>query len=447
VVVRLLARIFNRTQSQAPEEKRNAEPLSPAARLYIVALWALAICLTITNMQGLRQARWTDLLVLFGATVLAETWFVTTSPESGMSLSFTMHYAAAVLFGPAFAAVIAATSLLCADGVIRHRPVRQTIFNAASFAVSAAICGIVFQHLSSGNPIDLKRDAFPLVAAALAYLVVNDTLVAVIITLMGGPFLHEWLSSFRDIGVPYVSMAPLGALVAYAYQSSPWTLLYFPPLVLVIYNGFKLFVTLQHETDHALVALADSIDKRDQYTYQHSVRVARYAGEIARSTGLPPREIELIISAARVHDLGKIATDNRVLFKRSSLTEEERRLINAHPAEGGELAGKFSMFRKGRSFIRHHHERWDGKGYPDGLAGDEIPLGARIIAVADAYDAMTSDRPYRQALSHDIAIAELQRGAGKQFDPNVVAAFIAPEHHSSPRVSATSTAQQSCSYS
>jgi len=215
----------------------------------------------------------------------------------------------------------------------------------------------------------------------------------------------------------------------------------------VIYNGFKLFVTLQHETDHALVALADSIDRRDQYTYQHSQRVAAHAGAIARHLGIPVRQTDLIVAAARVHDLGKIATDNRVLFKQSSLTPDERRIIEAHPAEGGELAGKFSMFRQGRRFIRHHHERWDGKGYPDGLAGEDIPLGARVITVADSYDAMTSDRPYRKALPADIAIIELRRGAGTQFDAEVVEAFIAAGHERpEPAYHLVPQAQESCSY-
>jgi putative nucleotidyltransferase with HDIG domain len=242
-------------------------------------------------------------------------------------------------------------------------------------------------------------------------------------------------------------MGPLGALVAHTYVQTPWAIVYFIPLVLVIYNGFRLYVTLQHETDHALVALADSIDKRDQYTYQHSMRVAELSGEIAKVMGLSPRDVDLLIAAARVHDLGKIATDNRVLFKQSSLTNDERQLIQAHPAEGGELAGRFSMFRDGRRFIRHHHERWDGKGYPDGLAGDDIPLGARIIAVADSYDAMTSDRPYRKALPHEVALIELRRGAGTQFDPVVVDAFLAREtaRRSEP-VAVRIEASQSCSF-
>jgi HD-GYP domain-containing protein (c-di-GMP phosphodiesterase class II) len=157
------------------------------------------------------------------------------------------------------------------------------------------------------------------------------------------------------------------------------------------------------------------------------MRVATLSGEIARAMGLTARDVDLLVAAARVHDLGKIATDNRVLFKQSSLTDEERRMIQAHSAEGGELASRFSMFREGRRFIRHHHERWDGKGYPDGIAGTDIPLGARIIAVADSYDAMTSDRPYRRALPHEVAMIELQRGAGTQFDPVVVEAYCSLE--------------------
>ena len=423
------------------------QPLPPSAWLYIAAVWTVACSLTATRLSELRSLRWSDLLIFVVATILAETWYVTTGPKSAMSLSFPLHYAAAVLFGPAAAALIAATSLLCSDGVIRHRPLGKTLFNAASFAVSAAACGIIFQSLQAGPTISLVHDAPALVAAAFAYLIVNDTLVAVVVSLMGGAFLNEWLSAFRDVGIPYVSMAPLGALIAYAYQSSPWTLLYFLPLVLVIYNGFKLFVTLQRETDDALVALADSIDKRDQYTYEHSSRVAAWAAEIAEHMAMPAEEIEVVVAAARVHDLGKIASDNRILLKETKLTVEERRLIAAHPADGAELAGKFSMFRKGSTCIRHHHERWDGGGYPDGLAGRNIPLGARVIAVADAYDAMTSDRPYRKALPHETAVAELELGAGTQFDPDVVRAFVAQQRRQPHSWPPMPRGQESCSSS
>ena len=155
--------------------------------------------------------------------------------------------------------------------------------------------------------------------------------------------------------------------------------------------------------------------------------MASYAGHIAARLNLPAEEIDLIVSAAHVHDLGKIAIDNRILFKQGPLTDDERLQVNMHPAAGADLAGQFSMYGKGADIIRHHHEHWDGTGYPDCLAGEAIPLGARIIAVADVYDAMTSDRPYRRALSHEVALSEIIRGSGSQFDARVVEAFLAPE--------------------
>lgn len=415
--------------------------------LYIALLWVIAVGLVFMALPLRHTATWTDILVFCVMAVLSEIWFVNTGRDSGMSLSFTVHFAAALLFGPVVACVVAVTGILVADGFIKRRPLIRTAFNLAQMSIAVLAAGLIYQALGHA-PLDLVHDAGALALAALAYLFINDALVSVVISLDGSSFLQEFIGSFRDLLLPYASMAPLGALAAYAYQASPWTILYFLPLIMVIYNGFRLFVTLQRETDHALVALADSIDKRDQYTYQHSQRVAALSGSIATSLGLPPREVDLIVAAARVHDLGKIATDNRVLFKRSSLTQDERRLIEAHPAEGGELAGKFSMFRQGRRFIRHHHERWDGSGYPDGLTAEMIPLGARVIAVADSYDAMTSDRPYRRALAHQVAMVEIERGAGQQFDPAVVRAFInsldgqpAPAAHSS---QAPAPAEASC---
>ena len=357
---------------------------SASAWLYITAVGAGALCLTLSSWRVASSTRWSDLLIFVGITIAAETWYVTTGPKSSMSLSFPLHYAAAILFGPAFAALVAAVGVLSADGIIRRKPLPKTVFNASSFAVSAAVCGLVYQSLQSGGRLSITSDALALVAAALAYLIVNDTLVTIIVCLMGCRFVNEWLSTFRDVGVPYVSMAPLGVLIAFTYQNSPWTLLLYPPLVLLIYNGFKLFVTLRRETDGALAALADSVDKRDPYTYEHSVRVAARSAEIAERLGMATEDVQVVVAAARVHDLGKIASDNRILLKEATLSAEESRSIAAHPIEGAELVGKFCMFREGSSLIRHHHERWDGSGYPDGLSGSDIPLGARVIAVADA---------------------------------------------------------------
>ena len=212
-----------------------------------------------------------------------------------------------------------------------------------------------------------------------------------------------------------------------SYAESPWSLLYFPLLVWVFYKGFGLYAKLHTETQNALVALANSLERRDPYTFEHSARVADFTRHMAQYLKLAEEQLNLIVSAAQVHDLGKISIDNRILFKEGPLTEDERREVNKHAAAGAELAEQFSMYRDGAAIIRSHHERWDGTGYPDGLAGEAIPLGARIIAVADVYDAMTSDRPYRAALPHGVAAAELVRGRGTQFDAEIVDVFLALE--------------------
>lgn len=203
-------------------------------------------------------------------------------------------------------------------------------------------------------------------------------------------------------------------------------------------KGFALHAQLRDQTGRALDVLADTIDKRDPYTYQHSLRVADHVRRITTEMGIESEEAELIVSAAHVHDLGKIAIDNRTLFKEGRLTDEEWEQIKLHPEAGAALAAQFSLFDKGAEIIRHHHERWNGSGYPDGLVGESIPLGARMIAVADVYDAMTSDRPYRRALPHEVAAAELMQGRGVLYDPQVVSAFLAANAEVSKPVSTTS---------
>lgn len=347
------------------------------------------------------------------------------SGPGSISFCFAANFTAAVLFGPCFGALVAGGAALIADGAIWRRGPLKTAFNAGQLALSGGATGLVFEALRAGGGHSLTRNALAYVAASLAYPLVNSLLATGAISLMGRPFLRSWFAALSESGVFYLAMAPLGILMANAYAQSPWALLYFPLLLWAIYKGFDHLVKLRTETTRALVVLANTIDKRDQYTFQHSIRVADHAKRIAIKLGLPNDDVALVFSAAQVHDLGKISIDNRILLKEGPLTDEEREQIKTHSAAGAELAGQFSMYAGGAAVIRHHHERWDGLGYPDGLAGEDIPLGARIIAVADVYDAMTSDRPYRRALSHEIAVSELIRGSGSQFEPRMVDAFLA----------------------
>lgn len=171
-------------------------------------------------------------------------------------------------------------------------------------------------------------------------------------------------------------------------------------------------------------ALAQILEARDSYTHGHSERVARYARGIGEVMGLDRKTLQLIEKASLLHDIGKIGIRDAVLYKPGALEPEERLAIERHPAIGDDILQPIAFLREALDVVRYHHEHWDGTGYPAGLKGEEIPLVARIVAVADAFDAMTSNRPYRQAFSREEAIAELRRMAGIQFDPQVVKAFL-----------------------
>src|SRR3954465_966378 len=172
-------------------------------------------------------------------------------------------------------------------------------------------------------------------------------------------------------------------------------------------------------------ALSNAVEARDAYTGQHAERVTAYGMELARAVGIPLEEHPQIEFGFLFHDIGKVAVPDAILFKTSRLTDEEYTLIAQHPVVGAEILRDVDFLGEGKLVVRHHHERWDGTGYPDGLAGEEIPLAARVFSVADTLDALTTDRPYRPASDWRQARLEIQRFTGTQFDPTVVAAFDA----------------------
>ncbi len=177
-------------------------------------------------------------------------------------------------------------------------------------------------------------------------------------------------------------------------------------------------------SEELLMTLAKVIDLRDPFVYGHSEHVTRYATLISRELGLKAEEIELIRKAGMLHDIGKIAVPESILMKPGQLTAEEYDTVKLHATLGAELLANCHSLHDLIPLVRHHHERYDGLGYPDQIKGEELPLGARILALADSVDAMASDRPYRQALSSDQIMAEVIENSGTQFDPQVAAAFV-----------------------
>lgn len=221
-------------------------------------------------------------------------------------------------------------------------------------------------------------------------------------------------------GVQYM----IGMLAVLAAWQHPWSLALWVLPLCIVYQSFKYAKEMHDGTGKLLEGLADAVDLRDPYTGGHSRRVTELSKHILREMNISGPEVDLILSAARVHDIGKIGIPDRILNKPTQLTPEEKRIMDSHPQRGAELLARYRDFSRGMEIVRHHHERWDGKGYPDGLSGAEIPFGARVIAVADSFDAMTSDRPYRAGMPASEAARILREGRGSQWDAAVVDAFL-----------------------
>jgi HD-GYP domain-containing protein (c-di-GMP phosphodiesterase class II) len=252
-----------------------------------------------------------------------------------------------------------------------------------------------------------------------------------------------WKANFSATYI-FLVLPTLGSLVPIINDVNPIGI----PILVVPLIGSHLAQRTLHkvaqETQGAMVGLTDALERRDPYTHRHSIRVTEYVSAIlAEMPHIPALTQEAILNAARVHDLGKVGTGDAELLKAGPLTEQERQEMQQHAAIGADIISGLTIYQDSHAIVRHHHERWDGRGYPDGLQGEAIPLGARIIAVADTFDAMTSDRPYRRALSADDALAEILRQSGKQFDPQIVRAFerafTTPARQSNPILHALAT--------
>lgn len=186
----------------------------------------------------------------------------------------------------------------------------------------------------------------------------------------------------------------------------------------------RLYVQLQRGVYQSLLGLANALEAKDPYTRGHSERVSRWSRRLAATLDLEAHAVEVVSQAGLLHDLGKIGVPEHVLRKPGALDPDEWLMMKRHPLLGADIVAPLEFFGDGAMIIRHHHERVDGSGYPDGLQGDAIPIGARVVAVADVFDALTSDRPYRKAMPVSAALDQLGREAGRTLDEDVVAAFI-----------------------
>ena len=305
----------------------------------------------------------------------------------------------------------------------RELPWYGTLYNRASWILSvfaAWLALTVLQpYVRGGDPV---TTTVQLVAVGSTFALVNSFLALMAASLRTHtPLGRVWALSLRNTVLGLAAQVPLGWLMAaIAVSVGHWAAaLFMVPLLLARYS-FSRYTETRELFFGSVSALSQAIDAKDGFTRGHADRVSRIAGAIARQMGLSEKLIEQIELAGLLHDIGKIGVEDRVLMKPARLDEDETELMRRHPIYGAAILEPSAALRPLVQFVLHHHENFNGTGYPEGLEGEAIPLGSRIIIVADAYEAMTSDRIYRKALGHDRAMDQLNKYKGIQFDPKVV---------------------------
>lgn len=312
----------------------------------------------------------------------------------------------------------------------QRRSWRAPVVNAGG-AVLAALAGLVAFHMVPGNDFLWGQDYHPLLALpalfalGATYHLAETAVVSTAITLTSKErIVSIFVSVIRDMILPEVSLIVVGIVFAIMWRFRPVLSAFIIVPMVVSLRSFESEARLVKETIEAVLKMAESIDYRDTGTYEHSQRLAEMTKELASALGLTPEHTAEIVLASRVHDLGKIGISNDILLKPGALTPEERHIMQDHPSIGANILSSYSAFQGSIDIVKHHHERWDGRGYPNGLRGEEIPIGSRIITVVDSFDSMTADRPYRRGMTVDDAVSRLKDGMGTQFDPRVSATFI-----------------------
>lgn len=365
------------------------------------------------------------------ALIICADFFQIDAPLSSVrvtvSVSAALCYAAAVTLGPVVGALVAGLGALTVE-ILQRRELIKAIVNTTNYVTAAFVGGFVYFWLAdvAVSPIGSFQNLTATVLGASAYTLVDSGLIALVVSqVVGYSPLELWRANLRGAIFEHLSLPTMGIMIPVLKEESLFALIIVVIPLLGPYLAFRSYQQVHEETRATLAMMADMLDRRDPYTADHSQRVSNFVEQMLDYyPSVSFDEYELILTAARIHDLGKVTTSDATLLKPGKLDPEELDEMRRHSADGAKILSHISVFQEAATIIRHHHERWDGKGYPDGLAGEAIPVGSRLIAVADTYDAMTTDRPYRKALCHSVAIAEIRRQAGTQFEPQAAEAFL-----------------------
>jgi putative nucleotidyltransferase with HDIG domain len=349
---------------------------------------------------------------------------------SVVSVSSAPILAVMVLGGPFVAAIVTLIGTTDEREVRGQVPWYGTLYNHAAAAAAIAFAGIVFEYLLRlGSDAPAWEFISAIIASGIFLGLTWVSAAVAVATRTGIPIRTVWAQDVKGVASNLVGLAPLAWLMAQIFQLPDgvgwWATLLFVVPLFTTRLAYARYVETRELFEQTIEALAKAVDARDKYTRNHSSRVSRIAEAMCREMRLPEHEIEKIKWSGLLHDIGKIGIRDNVLLKEGPLDKHERILMNQHPTIGAEIVEPATQLKAEAPLIRAHHEWFNGSGYPDGREALDIPLGARILTIADAYEAMTSSRPYRKTpLTHQQAVEQLEKFAGIQFDPEIVPVLV-----------------------
>jgi HD-GYP domain-containing protein (c-di-GMP phosphodiesterase class II) len=402
-----------------------------SAFIALTVITAVAAALTVGYvLPAATQQQQAAVLVLCVLGLVAELLMYRMPHAASGSIAFIPLLSAA-LISPTSLAVAGIGLVTLIAQIQRRNSVKKALFNVAQLVLSSSVAVLVYHGLA-GSALTLDTGGsltggvwslvLPAAGMVGVYLSVNYVTVCCVIALSEGvSVMHVLRQNALSTVVYNILSSPIVVVLAFFYlRIGPWGAIVFALPLLGVRQLYKTTLELGQVSEELLQLMVKAIEARDPYTSGHSRRVAHYSRIIARAIGLSARQVDRVGTAALLHDVGKIHEIYApILQKPDKLTQEEWAIMQTHPIKSAELVATVSHLRDLVGPIRHHHENWDGSGYPDGLSGTSIPLESRIIMFADTIDAMTSDRPYRRALGEQAVRDELMKCKGKQFDPGI----------------------------
>lgn len=407
-------------------------------RLYLILIYFLTMILVIFTVKKYINISFPNIpnvIFFIILSFLTESLLVSTDSIT-ISTGFTITISSILIFNPLVACLIISIGIGFRIWKKKDRtyhifntPLYKTLFNVCMLLISLIASSEVYELLG-GKFIDFNFNNSEIVISlfllALTYLLVNYFLLSMLIYMWSGVrFITTFVENIKISILNVICMVPLGIIVTEVFKEYGYigVIVIFGPILLARYS-FILYLSMKRAYVDTVRALSLAIEAKDKYTEGHSTRTGHYVEIIARKMKFSESNVENIKIASLLHDIGKIGIPESILNKPGRLDDQEYTIIKEHPVIGANIIKDVDALKKSVGLVRYHHERYDGKGYPEGLKGSQIPIGACIIALVDAFDAMCSDRPYRKAMSIGQAAEIIKDEKGKQFNPDVVDEFL-----------------------